>query len=88
MVCNDLILRLTTRVQGPTHASMNACIIPRSIFLVALNGFFKLDLDIVVRPVKLYKTTFEVTLIPLSWNQAKGGKNETTCWSQVQNLKP
>jgi hypothetical protein len=38
--------------------------------------------------VKLYKTTFEATLISLSWNQAKGAKNETTGWSQDQNLKP
>jgi len=36
---------------------MNVCIIPRSISLVTLNGFPKLDLDIVMRPVKLYKTS-------------------------------
>jgi hypothetical protein len=36
---------------------MNVCIIPRSISLVTLNGFPKLDLDIVMKPVKLYKTS-------------------------------
>jgi hypothetical protein len=39
---------------------------------VALNGFPKLDMDIVVRPVKLYKSSSKVMLIPLVVESRKG----------------
>jgi hypothetical protein len=56
---------------------MNVCIIPRSIFFTTLNGFPKIDINIVVKFVKLYKTiSLEDTLIPLVMDQANGHENE------------
>jgi hypothetical protein len=51
---------------------MSVCIIPRSIFLTTLNGFPKIDLNIVVKFVKLYKTiSLEDMLIPLVMESSK-----------------
>jgi hypothetical protein len=84
MVCNDLVhkLRVTTRALGPVHALMNVYIIPRSIYFTALNGFPKLDLDIVVRLVKLYKMSSKATLVPLVMELSEGG------WKQKCELVP
>jgi hypothetical protein len=56
------------------HASMSTYIIPRSIYFMALNGFPELDLDIVVRPMKLYKMSSKATLIPLVMESIEGGR--------------
>jgi hypothetical protein len=40
---------------------------------MGLNGFPKLDLDIVVRPMKLHKMSLEATLIPLVMESSEGG---------------
>jgi len=84
MVCNDLVhkLRVTTRALGAVHALMNVYIIPRSIYFTALNGFPKLDLDIVVRLVKLYKMSSKATLVPLVMELSEGG------WKQKCKLVP
>jgi hypothetical protein len=56
------------------HASMSTYIIPRSNYFMALNGFPELDLDIVVRPMKLYKMSSKATLIPLVMESIEGGR--------------
>jgi hypothetical protein len=43
---------------------------------VALNGFPKLDMDIVVRLVKLYKSSSKAMLIPLVIESSKGEKEK------------
>jgi hypothetical protein len=54
---------------------MNVCIIPRSIFFMTLNGFPKLDLNIIVKLVKLFKTiSLEATLIPLVVKSNEGSQ--------------
>lgn len=67
------VVEVNNKGSNPPHSSMNTRIIPRSIFLAALNGFPKLDLDIIVRLVKLYKTSSEATLIPLVVESNKRG---------------
>jgi hypothetical protein len=67
---------------------MNIYIIPRSISFMTLNGFPKLDFDIVMRLVKLYKMSLEATLIPLVVESSEEGGNETTSLSPNQNLGP
>ncbi len=66
------VVEVNNEGSNPLHSSMNTCI-PRSIFLAAFNGFPKLDLDIIVRLVKLYKTSSEATLIPLVVESSKRG---------------
>jgi hypothetical protein len=53
---------------------MNTYIIPRSICLVILNGFLKFNMDILVRPIKLYKMSSKATLIPLVMESSEGGR--------------
>ncbi len=67
-------LRLTTRILGLVHALMNTCLIPKSISFATLNGFPKLDLDIVMKLVKFYKMFLETTSIPLVMESNEGGK--------------
>ncbi len=49
---------------------------------MVLNGFPKLDLDILVRPMKLYKTSLEAMLIPLVVESSERG------WKQDCGLVP
>ncbi len=49
---------------------------------MVLNGFPKFDLDILMRPMKLYKTFLEVTLIPLVVESSERG------WKQNCKLVP
>jgi hypothetical protein len=53
---------------------MNTCLIPKSISFATLNGFPKLDLDIVMKLVKFYKMFLETTSIPLVMESNEGGK--------------
>jgi hypothetical protein len=54
---------------------MIAYIILRSIFLTTLKGFPKLDLDILMKLVKLYKTiSSKATLIPLVMESSEGAR--------------
>jgi hypothetical protein len=73
---------VTTRALGPAHALMSAYIIPRSISLATLNGFPELDLDIIVRLVKLYKMSSKAMLIPLVMELNEWG------WKQKYELVP
>jgi len=65
-----------TRVLGLMHALMSTCLIPKSISFATLNGFPKLDLDIVMKLVKFYNTFLETTLIPLVMESSEGGKKQ------------
>jgi hypothetical protein len=81
-------LRSTTRALGPAHALMSVCIIPRSIFFTTLNGFPKIDLNIVVKFVKLYKTiSLEDTLIPLVMESSNRAWKWNCHYKKTRNFK-
>jgi cobalamin biosynthesis Co2+ chelatase CbiK len=70
------------------QTSKNVCNVPTSIFLVALKGFPKLDLDIIMRFVKLYKTFLEARLIPLLMESNKGVENRIVGCFPKQDSRP
>jgi hypothetical protein len=81
-------LSSTIKAPGPAHASMSVCIIPRSNFPTTLNGFPKLDLDIVVKLVKLYKTiSSEAMLIPLVMESSEGARKWNCHYKKTQIFK-
>jgi hypothetical protein len=82
MICNDLVHNQGSR----PHTCLDNHLHHPNIYLFcgSLNSFPKLDLDIIVKLVKLYNRSSKATLIPL----LEGFRNETKGCSQYWDLEP
>lgn len=72
MVSNDLVCNWGQQQGLQPACKPSICIIPRLIPFVALNGFPKLDMDIIMRPMKLYKSSSKAMMSPLVVESSKG----------------